>query len=224
MSNTLKKANKNTKAIMDYLEQRGCKEEFVTVPQVNMIDSVGITIKNLGIHLRFLEQNGYIAKMYEVNGNGKRVNSYKIIKDLPLDTVLKLSDSRFRGDKCTNPKEVAHIARHFITNDLQEHFIVFNLDNKSRVMSVKLMYLGTSDEISISPKEIMRDAIKDNAYSMIVVHNHPSGDITPSQADISSTKRLAEISRLVGVNLLDHIIVTNDDYSSMRQDDPEIFN
>jgi len=105
----------------------------------------------------------------------------------------------------------------------QEHLVLFCIDNKSRLILKKTIFVGTIDEISIHPREIFNEALKSLCHCIILVHNHPSGDVTPSEADLISTKKLVEISKLVGVQFLDHLIVGNNEYLSMREKTNNIF-
>lgn len=88
----------------------------------------------------------------------------------------------------------------------QEEFLVILLDTKRQVRRVVRITRGTLDSTLIHPREIFRPAVAEAASAIILVHNHPSGDPEPSQADISSTARLAEAGKILGVDVLDHII------------------
>ena len=91
------------------------------------------------------------------------------------------------------------------------------LNTKSRLIGETDISKGTVNSAVISPRELFVEALQKDAVSIILLHNHPSGDPTPSREDILVTKRVFEAGRMIGVELLDHIIIGNNCYSSMRE-------
>ena len=91
----------------------------------------------------------------------------------------------------------------------QEEFLIATLDTKLRVRRVVRITRGTLDASLVHPREVFRAAIADAAASILLIHNHPSGDPTPSWQDREVTRRLKEVGEIVGINVLDHIIVGN---------------
>ena len=86
------------------------------------------------------------------------------------------------------------------------------LNAKNVVIDARTLFIGTVNGANVHPRDIFREAVRRNAVSIIVGHNHPSGDVTPSREDFSLTKRLQEAAKIIGVNFLDHIILaTNGD-------------
>jgi DNA repair protein RadC len=77
--------------------------------------------------------------------------------------------------------------------------------------------IGTISEAIVHPREVFKEAIRESGSSIIVAHNHPSGEVNPSKEDISTTKRLSEAGRLIGIPLLDHVIVCDSSYYSMKE-------
>ena len=100
----------------------------------------------------------------------------------------------------------------------QEHFVAIFLDTKGRMIKQKVLFVGTMDESSVHPREVFKEALLENAYTVMVVHNHPSGDPRPSQADIEFTQLLDDASKMMGIPLVDHIIVGKNVYFSFRQE------
>ena len=90
------------------------------------------------------------------------------------------------------------------------------MDNQKKYIDKKLLFKGTVNFSLVHPREIFRDAIIDNAHSIICVHNHPSGNLDPSSADLGVTKQLKEAGDIIGINLLDHIIVSKLGIQSLR--------
>ena len=106
------------------------------------------------------------------------------------------------------PAQVAEYLRSaFEENPLQEAFYCIYLDRKNHPIGRHLITLGTATGTLVSAKEVFRGAIIAGAVAMVVAHNHPSGDATPSSADIQVTRNLREASRIIEIELLDHVIV-----------------
>ncbi|MBI1862989.1 JAB domain-containing protein, partial [Candidatus Microgenomates bacterium] len=97
----------------------------------------------------------------------------------------------------------------------QEHLVVLTLDGANRLIQKRIISIGTLNSSLVHPREVFADAITDRAASIVVIHNHPSGTLQPSEADTEITKRLKESGKLLGINLLDHIIITKTDYISI---------
>jgi DNA repair protein RadC len=98
----------------------------------------------------------------------------------------------------------------------QECVKVLLLDARNRLIKVETVSLGTLNENVIHPREVFRPAIENNAASIILVHNHPSGDAEPSDEDLKVTKNLAKIGSLLNINFIDHIIVGSENYKSVK--------
>lgn len=99
----------------------------------------------------------------------------------------------------------------------QEHFLVIFLGTKNQILKDKTIFIGSLDRTIVHPREIYKEAIKLNASKIICVHNHPSGDVTPSPNDITATQAISEVGKTVGIPLLDHLIVGNNHYLSFRE-------
>lgn len=99
----------------------------------------------------------------------------------------------------------------------QEEFYVVTLDTKNHILNDHLVSRGLLDQTVVHPREVFRPAIKDAAKSVILVHNHPSGDATPSDKDLALTRRLEEAGKLLDIQVLDHIVVAADEAVSLRE-------
>jgi DNA repair protein RadC len=95
----------------------------------------------------------------------------------------------------------------------KEVFVVATLNTKNVVTAIQIVTMGTLDASLVHPREVFRLAIHNNASSVIVAHNHPSGDPTPSREDIAVTNRIKEAGKILGIDLLDHIVVGSHSYS-----------
>ena len=97
----------------------------------------------------------------------------------------------------------------------QEYFVCLTLDGANRLIAKRVISIGTLTSSLVHPREVYADAITDRAASIIVAHNHPSGNLEPSQADRDVTERLREAGELLGISLLDHIIITRDSHRAI---------
>ncbi|AYU55822.1 JAB domain-containing protein [Staphylococcus debuckii] len=117
-----------------------------------------------------------------------------------------------------SPEDGAEIASRFIGRDDREVFFVMCLNTKNHVVAVHRCHIGSLNASIVHPREVFKSAILNNAASVIVAHQHPSGDITPSMEDISVTKRLAEAGKLLGIEVLDHLVVNNEGkFTSLKE-------
>lgn len=103
-----------------------------------------------------------------------------------------------------------------IRDKKQEHFVVMTLDGANRLIIKRIITIGTLTSSLVHPREVFADAITDRAASIIIAHNHPSGNLEPSQSDIELTKRLQEAGKIIGINVLDHIIITKTGYDLIK--------
>ncbi|GGH68657.1 UPF0758 protein YsxA [Compostibacillus humi] len=99
----------------------------------------------------------------------------------------------------------------------QEHFVALFLNTKNQVIHRQTIFIGSLNASIVHPREVFREAIKRSAASIIVAHNHPSGDPTPSQEDIQVTKRLADTGKLIGIEVLDHLIIGDGKFVSLKE-------
>lgn len=102
-----------------------------------------------------------------------------------------------------------------IRDKQQEYFVCLTLDGANRLIAKRIISIGTLTSSLVHPREVFAEAITDRAASIIVAHNHPSGNTTPSSADHAVTKRLQEAADILGIKLIDHIIVTKKDFISI---------
>ncbi|GAB5406870.1 MAG: DNA repair protein RadC [Aureliella sp.] len=117
-------------------------------------------------------------------------------------------------------KAVAFCQSHFgrlISDGLQEEFHVVTLDTKHRMIRSHQITVGTLDASLVHPREVFRTAIRDSSSSVLLAHNHPSGDPTPSREDIVVTDRLTEAGKLIGITVLDHIVLAREGCLSIRE-------
>lgn len=111
-------------------------------------------------------------------------------------------------------KAVAQLAD--IRDKKQEYFVSLTLDGANRLIAKRIITIGTLTSSLVHPREVFADAVTDRAASIIVAHNHPSGNINPSDADTYITNRLKEAAGILGISLIGHIILTNETYNSIN--------
>ncbi|NLL75302.1 MAG: DNA repair protein RadC, partial [Erysipelothrix sp.] len=105
----------------------------------------------------------------------------------------------------------------------QEHFMVVFLNNQNMIVGHELLFKGTIDRSVVHPRDVFREGVSLNATRVILVHNHPGGTMKASQADLHVTQVMHEAGLLVGIEVLDHLIVSGGNYLSIRMDHPELF-
>jgi DNA repair protein RadC len=115
-----------------------------------------------------------------------------------------------------SPEDVAAVMRSKLKGKKKEHFWVICLDTRNRLINCKPVSIGSLDTSIVHPREVFKEAVSSSSASVIFVHNHPSGDPEPSKEDVELTKRLAKAGEIVGIDVLDHIIVCDKSYLSLK--------
>ncbi|MBN2796633.1 MAG: JAB domain-containing protein [Clostridia bacterium] len=116
-----------------------------------------------------------------------------------------------------SPEKAVELIRTFIEDSDREMMVVINLDVKNQPNEMYVAAIGSLSACIVHPREIFKAAILANSGSILVAHNHPSGNPKPSQEDNAITKRLKEAGELIGITLLDHIIIGKDGYYSFKE-------
>lgn len=142
----------------------------------------------------------------------KRINivSVKLVRESSL-----LYEKR----NIKSPEDAYNLMKHFLGDLDREAFIVICLDVKNAPLCINICHVGSLNASIVHPREVMKSAILSNAASILVGHNHPSGNVTPSSEDIEVTKRLVEAGKIVGIELIDHIIVGDNNFLSLKEKD-----
>jgi len=117
----------------------------------------------------------------------------------------------------TNPQSVVKAVRASIQDKAREHFKLILLNIRNTVMGISTISVGTANASLVHPREVFKSAIARSASSVVLAHNHPSGNPEPSEDDVRLTQRLVEAGRLLGIEVLDHIIVTNRNFVSFKE-------
>lgn len=142
--------------------------------------------------------------------SAKRVNivSVKLVRE---------SSILYERRSIRSPQDAYELVKSFLEDKDREHFIVVSLDTKNQPVCINVCHIGSLNASIVSPREVMKSAILSSAASIMVAHNHPSGETAESREDIEVTKRLAESGKLIGIELLDHLIIGNGKYASLKE-------
>jgi len=116
------------------------------------------------------------------------------------------------------PEDVASLVKARLKGKKKEYFLALLLDTRNQLIKVSEISIGSLDTSIVHPREVFKEAISASAASVIFVHNHPSGDCTASEDDIELTKRLAQSGEIVGIDVLDHIIISDKKYLSLKRE------
>jgi DNA repair protein RadC len=115
------------------------------------------------------------------------------------------------------PRDVAKLMLPEMRHLTQEHFVCLFLNTKNHVIGKQTIFVGSLDASIVHPREVFKEAIRRSSASVICLHNHPSGDPTPSREDIAVTRTLQEAGELIGISLLDHIIIGDGSFVSLKE-------
>jgi len=144
-------------------------------------------------------------------------------------TMIREAVVRYRGrarrvgESMRSPTDVARFVRALVGTDAREHFVVVMLDGRHRPVAYQVVSVGTATASLVHPREVFQPAVGVGAVAILVAHNHPSGDPTPSAEDREVTDRLLRAGQLIGIPLLDHVVVAERGYVSLREAQPERF-
>ena len=128
---------------------------------------------------------------------------------------LQAKQTNFVQIKCSN--DIYNVVKPYLSDMQHEECWAIYLNQASRVIRKQRISTGGLASTQVDVRVVLREALKNNATSMILVHNHPTGDPTPSQKDIDFTKRLEECSKLLKIDFLDHIVIGKDKYTSIKR-------
>lgn len=152
----------------------------------------------------------------------KSIKGIGRVKAIQLKAVFELS-KRFESRNeeivhITNPEQAYSFLIKELKYEKQEHIKVLMLDVKSRLIKAETVAIGSISEVGVMPREIFKKPIEYSASNILLAHNHPSGDVTPSKADIDFTERVAFVGKILGIPVVDHIVVADSGWCSMRKE------
>lgn len=176
----------------------------------------GKDVRKLAKEIVSLMDDGFdtltLKKLCDIHGLGIAKAS-QILASIELSKRYLIRSNK----RITSAKEVYEELKEFSTKN-QEHFLSITLDGASHIINTRTVFIGTLNQSMVHPREVFADAIADRAAGIIIAHNHPSGTLEASRADIQITQRLKEVSKLVGIELLDHVILAKDGFYSFSDE------
>ncbi|WP_035224013.1 RadC family protein [Acidaminococcus intestini] len=158
-----------------------------------------------------------IEELTHVKGLGPARASV-IVAALELGRRLAEKTSR-QGDRIRCPGDAARMVMERLRYEVKEHVLTLLLSAKGKVLGIEEVFVGSASQATVHPREIFETALHHHASALILVHNHPSGDPTPSRPDIRLTERLAQVGGLMDIPLADHIIIGDGIYYSFKDAD-----
>lgn len=153
-----------------------------------------------------------VEELTSIKGMG-RAKAVKIKAALAISTRIQ-RDMFFHSPKITTPKDAFILLQGLFYQKKKEIIAVLLRDIKKRVIHIEVVAIGSLVEVISHPREIFYPAIRKNAHSIILSHNHPSGDVTPSKEDLLFTERLIQSGNILGISLDDHLIISDKSFTS----------
>lgn len=160
-------------------------------------------------------RNLRFSSLLKIKGIGE-VKAIELIASIELGKRVYYSISK-EEISLSNTSNVYNYFKDIFIGELQENFYAIYINTKNKLISYKLLFKGTINKSCVHPREIFKNAFLESAYAIIVIHNHPSGDITPSTEDIELTTSLMQIGNLMGIPVIDHIIMSDKGYYSFYE-------
>jgi len=185
---------------------RGIKGESVMVTSQKLLSRFG-NLKGIA--------NASVEELSEIKGVGL-AKAAQIKAALELSKRLESDAGERQKPMVKSPEDVVNIVKSQLKGKKREHFLVLCLDTRNRLINCKPVSIGSLDTSIVHPREVFKEAVSSSSASVIFVHNHPSGDPEPSKEDVELTNRLVKAGEIIGIDVLDHIIVCDRDYLSLK--------
>lgn len=141
------------------------------------------------------------------------------MRSIDIVKVVQVRESKLEVERVQirSAADAAAAFQRYLDGADREYFVVAALNTKHVINAIHTVSIGSLDASIVHPREVLKFALLANAAAIIAAHNHPSGQSTPSNEDIQVTKRLVEAGRILGVDVLDHIVIGDDSYSSLQE-------
>ena len=157
-----------------------------------------------------------INNLTSIKGVGQ-VKAITLLASIELGRRIYNFNNNLKKYNIKNPIDIISYFNELLKDKKQEEFYVLYLDNKNNIIENKKLFVGTLNKSIVHPREIFKEAYVLSSASIVCVHNHPSGNVTPSKEDISLTRKIHEIALIHEIKLLDHIIVGDNNYFSFYE-------
>ena len=188
----------------------------------------GVSVKDIAINvLKEIKdinnlENITINTFSNIKGLGY-VKTIELMAAIELGKRIFLEKTKKDETKYNNPKIIYKNNLYLFKGKKQEYFYCLYLDSKNRLIERKLLFMGTINRSIVHPREIFKEAYLTSCSSIVCMHNHPSGDITPSIEDVYLTESLIKIGKIQGINIIDHMIISDNDYYSFFDNNKDLF-
>ena len=214
-------SDKPRERLYQYGSENLSDEELISI--ILKTGTKGMSVKE--VSLKLLENVGDIKKLKDIgintlmgiNGIGK-VKAIEIKAAIELGRRIYIENNKLGGIILNNSLKIYEYFKDLIGDKKQEYFYTVYVDTRGRYIDKKCLFVGTINNSIVHPREIFKEAYLLSANGIICIHNHPSGDPTPSKEDIMITRKIKEIGMIHGIKLIDHIIVGMDSYYSFYED------
>jgi len=178
----------------------------------NVMEMSNHLISKFGLLTKLFDSS--LSELQEIKGIGEN----KAMQILAIAELGKRYDQeKNKVKKITCAEDVFKLFHRKLRDKKQEHFYVLMLDTKNNIIAEKEISKGILDASILHPREVFNPAIKNSASRIILVHNHPSGDPTPSEEDLEITRKMIEVGEELGINVLDHIIIGGEKWWSWKE-------
>ena len=180
-------------------------------------------LPDLSVAQRLLDHFGNLSKLARADAREIRQHAFGVgpAKAAQLGAAAELARRLFatveERVQIRSPADAVNMLRVLIGSEPQEHLVVVILDTKNRVLKTHTVYIGNINTSMIRMGEIYREPVRLNAMAIIVAHNHPSQDPSPSPEDILSTKQIVDTGKLLDIDCLDHLIICESRFTSLRE-------
>ena len=214
-------SDKPRERLYQYGSENLSDEELISI--ILKTGTKGISVKE--VSLKLLENVGDIRRLKDIgintlmriNGIG-RVKAIEIKAAIELGRRIYIENNKLSGVILNNSLKIYEYFKDLVGDKKQEYFYTVYVDTKGRYIDKKCLFVGTINNSIVHPREIFKEAYLLSANGIICIHNHPSGDPTPSKEDMMITRKIKEIAVIHGIRLVDHIIVGIDSYYSFYED------
>ncbi len=201
--------NLSNSELLSILLKTGTKDSSVKDIAIEILNSIR-NVQDL--------KNITINNLMNIKGIGE-IKAIELIATIELGKRLFLNNMEEEKIKLNNPKSIYKSSKYLFYDKKQEYFYCLYFDNKQRLIERKLLFMGTINKSIVHPREVFKEAYLLSASSIVCMHNHPSGDVTPSNEDIELTKALVKVGQVANIPVVDHIVVSNDSYYSFYEND-----
>ena len=214
-------SDKPRERLYQYGSENLSDEELISI--ILKTGTKGMSVKE--VSLKLLEKVGDIKKLKDIgintlmgiNGIGK-VKAIEIKAAIELGRRIYIENNKLGGIILNNSLKIYEYFKDLVGDKKQEYFYTVYVDTKGRYIDKKCLFVGTINNSIVHPREIFKEAYLLSANGIICIHNHPSGDPTPSKEDVMITRKIKEIAMIHGIRLVDHLIVGANSYYSFYED------